>query len=78
MSVEDEEQRRRDGLSLAREPLARHEVTHTASVIMDLFDRNICSHPVVEFGEPEVRDAAGAALDALCDFYQLCGRKFLT
>ena len=76
--TEDEEAERvADGMKIAASPLGRHEVLHTASVIMDMFDRNISEHPAVEFGDEDLKNAAQRAFDGLFDFYQLCGSKFI-
>ena len=76
--TEDEEaERAADGMKIAASPFGRHEVLHTASVIMDMFDRHISGHPAVEFGDEEVITAAQKAFDSLFDFYQLCGSKFI-
>jgi hypothetical protein len=47
-----------------------HEVTHTASVIEDMFDRHILDHRAV-FQTPELHQAAEKVSQALHDFYQL-------
>jgi hypothetical protein len=44
---------------------------------MDIFDRNVLSHPAIEYGDEELRAAAQTVYETLADFYQLCGEKFL-
>ena len=62
----------------AASPYSRHEVLHTASVVMEMFETHLLNHVVVVYGDDqELRDAAQKTFSALFDFYQLCGRKFL-
>ena len=53
----------------------KHEVVHTASILMSLFDDYLLGHGAVEADE-EVKAAAQKAFDGLYDFYQLCPRRF--
>jgi hypothetical protein len=66
-----------EGREIAANPFGRHEAFHTASVVMDIFDRNVLSHPAIEYGDEELRAAAQTVYETLADFYQLCGEKFL-
>ena len=53
----------------------KHEVLHTSSIVMQMFDDYLLSHGAVE-ADPEIKEAAQRAFDSLFEFYQLCGRKF--
>ena len=65
-----------EGREIAANPFGRHEALHTASVVMDMFDRHLLSHPAIEYGDEELRAAAQTTFETLFDFYQLCGAKF--
>ncbi len=54
----------------------RHEVIHTASIIHDMFETHICEHDAVVHHE-DVNEAAEKVAQALFDFYQLVGAKWL-
>ncbi len=62
---------------VAASPLGRHELLHTASIVMRMFETHVLEHPAVEFGDDELKAGAERALEALLDFYQLCGSKFI-
>lgn len=52
-----------------------HEALHTASVLLDTWDRHICDTRCAdEF--PDVKEAAQKAIDAMHDAYQVIGQKF--
>lgn len=54
----------------------KHEVIHAASIIMEMFETHICEHGAVK-DNAEVDEAADKVFDALFDFYQLVGGKWL-
>ena len=54
----------------------KHEVLHVSSIIVDMFDDYICQHDVV-VTDNELREKADKIMGSLCEFYQLCGKKFL-
>lgn len=54
----------------------KHEVLHTASIIMSMWEHFILDHEATKL-DPEVSAAAQNAFEAIHDFYQACGRKFL-
>jgi hypothetical protein len=72
-----EEEIAAEGREIAANPFGRHEAYHTASLVLDIFDRNVLSHPAIEYGDDELRAAAQTVYETLADFYQLCGEKFL-
>lgn len=53
-----------------------HEALHMASVIINMVDENLCSHPAIE-QNPEWKAKACEASDALYDLYQMIGAKHL-
>ena len=55
---------------------AKHEVLHMASFFQDAFNQHLREHHVVEADE-ELDKEAEKVSQALHDFYQLCGQKFL-
>lgn len=55
---------------------AKHEVLHTASIVMNLFNRELIEHPVV-IHDKELNDLATEVFEALYNFYNTCGGKFL-
>lgn len=57
-----------------QDELKRHEVVHTASIIMAMFDEHLLSHEAVE-SDPEVKAGAQAAFDELFAFYQLAADR---
>ncbi len=66
-----------DALEIAASPFGRHEALHTASLVLDMFDRHVLNHPAVEHADEQLRAQAEITLEALYDFYNLCGEKFL-
>lgn len=54
----------------------KHEVLHVSSIMVDMFDDYIYQHDAV-VSDKELSDEAEKVFKALCDFYQLCGKKFL-
>ena len=54
----------------------KHEVLHTASIIMSMWEDFILEHEATKVA-PEVSAAAQTAFEAIHDFYQACGREFL-
>ncbi len=59
---------------LSQDEYHRHEVLHTASIVMQMFDDHVCSTVYVE-SDPELTEAAQAAFDALFAFYQMVGAR---
>lgn len=54
----------------------KHEVIHTSSIIMEMFEEYICDHDAVK-ENAEVDEAADKVFSALFDFYQLVGATWL-
>lgn len=54
----------------------QHEVLHTASLVMQMFDDHVCSTRYVS-SDPELAAAAQTTFDALFSFYQLVGQRSL-
>ena len=54
----------------------KHEVIHTSSIIMEMFEEYICDHDAVK-DNAEVDEEADKVFSALFDFYQLVGAKWL-
>ena len=52
--------------------LAKHEVLHTASLMMEFWETHVAGHHVVS-SHPALRDEADRVLDAIVRFHRLCG-----
>lgn len=61
---------------VATDKFGKHEVVHTASIIMDMFATHLLEHGAVESND-EVNEAAKKVFSQLYDFYQLVGCKWL-
>lgn len=61
---------------VATDEFGRHEVIHTASIVMDMFETYLLDHEAVET-DPEVKEAAEKCFNDLYNFYQLVGAKWL-
>ncbi len=54
----------------------RHEVLDRGHVVREIWGEYVLDHPVVQ-NDPELLEVAQRAFEAVCEFYQTCGRKFL-
>lgn len=54
----------------------RHEVLHTASIVLDMFGDHVAEHRYTK-SDPELVAEAERATEALMKFYQLVGNKTL-
>lgn len=60
----------------ATDEFGKHEVVHTASIMMEMFETHLLEHEAVETN-PDVKEAADKVFEELFQFYQLVGAKWL-
>lgn len=60
----------------ATDEFGKHEVVHTASIMMEMFETHLLEHEAVET-TPDVKEAADKVFEELFRFYQLVGAKWL-
>lgn len=60
----------------ATDEFGKHEVLHTASIILEMFETYLLEHEAVET-DADVKAAADKVFDELFRFYQLVGAKWL-
>lgn len=52
--------------------LAKHEVLHTAGLMMEFWETHVAGHHVVS-GHPSLREEADRVFEAIVRFHKLCG-----